>query len=82
MGPKITHVAALDDLRLLLRYETGECRVFDVAPYVRGEFFGELRNPAYFKQVSIAHGGDCVEWPNSQDISPEDLYELSVAQTC
>ncbi|WP_294439041.1 DUF2442 domain-containing protein [uncultured Slackia sp.] len=77
MRPMLQNVVALDDLRLLLTYESGEQRVFSMKPYIKGDFFGELSCPAYFKQVSIAHGGDCVVWPHGQDMSPEDLYEMS-----
>lgn len=78
MEPRISAVAAMDNARLLLMYETGERRIFDVSPYIRGDFFGQLVNPGYFALVRVTEGGSCVAWPNDQDISPEDLYRLSV----
>ncbi len=65
--------------KLLLTYENGEHRLFDVHPYMKGSYMGELKNPAYFAMVRV-HPilGDTVMWPHEQDISPHELYELSV----
>lgn len=75
----ITKVTPLENSRLLLEFDGIEQKVFDVTPYIQGDFYGELANASYFKQARIVFGGQCVAWPHDQDISPEDLYGLSVA---
>ena len=75
--PHIVAVAVEDPRHLLLDYETGERRRFDASPWFKGDFFGRLRDEAYFNQVRVIDGGVAVGWPDGQDVGPEDLYALS-----
>ena len=77
LQPRLTKVEALDDLRLRLSYETGEVKLFDVAPYAVGPWFGELCDNAFFRSVHLLPGGVGIEWAGGQDIAPHELYELS-----
>ena len=63
-----------------LFYETGEVKLFDVRPYWSGSWYGELKDPAYFKAVRVLPGGAGIAWPHGQDIAPHELYELSQAE--
>ena len=76
--PRLTAVHPEDGHNLLLTYETGEKRLFDVTPYMIGSWFGELKNGAYFRSVSLLPGGVGIEWLQGQDIAPHELYELSI----
>jgi len=77
---KISNVSILDSRRLEIKYQNGETRVFDITPYIKGEWMGRLGDPEYFKLVSIEpEFQDTVCWPDGQDIAPHELYELSVA---
>jgi len=77
LQPKILHIEALADYTLQLFYETGERKLFDVNPYIYGDWFGMLRDRAYFRAVRIMAGGSGIEWPDGQDIAPHELYETS-----
>ena len=77
LQPRLTSVKPLDALRLLLVYEGGDTREFDVAPYANGPWYGELSDAAYFKRVCLAKGGTGIEWPHGQDVAPHELYEMS-----
>lgn len=79
LQPKLNRIEPLEGLKLRLFYETGEVKVFDVAPYVSGPWYGELRNEAYFRTVRLLPGGSGIEWSNGQDIAPHELYELGVS---
>lgn len=70
LQPKLKSVQTETPYKLILLYETGEKREFDVAPYINGSWYGELRNPAYFQTVKVLPGGVGVEWMNGQDIAP------------
>ena len=74
---KVIAVTANEDFSLELRFNDGSVKRFDVGPYLDYEFFRELKDLNYFKQVRIAFG--TVQWPHEQDISPETLYLESVA---
>lgn len=74
--PRAVAVEPRDDYTLCVTFDTGECRIFDVKPYIRGSWFSELRNPCVFRAVRIA--GLSIEWPGGQDICPDCLYDDSV----
>lgn len=78
LQPRLTSAKPLDSLRLLLVYENGDTRAFDVAPYANGPWYGELADATYFGRVRVSEGGTGVEWPHGQDIAPHELLELSI----
>lgn len=78
LQPKLTKVEAMPNLRLRLFYETGEVKVFDVAPYATGSWYEQLKDERYFNAVQLLPGGVGIEWPEGQDIAPHELYENSV----
>lgn len=80
LQPKLLSVEPMEQFKLLLKYETGETKLFDVIPYIRGSWFGELKESAYFRTVHLLPGGIGIEWSNGQDIAPHELYENSVPQ--
>ena len=69
-------VEALDNFRLLVTFENGERRTFDVAPYLDKGVFKELRDKSVFNSVRVVF--DTVEWENGADLCPELLYTQSV----
>lgn len=77
LQPKVLSVKPLPDYRLLISYETGEQKIFDVKPYICGSWFGELKDESVFRTVKPC--GSTVEWADGQDIAPHELYELSVS---
>ena len=70
--PKAVEVRPLPDYQLRVGFDNGENRIFDVKPYLRGEWFSELLNPEVFNAVRIE--GLSVAWPDGQDIAPDCLY--------
>lgn len=72
---KLISVTPQDDHTLVLVFDDGSQRLFDVRPYLDKGIFVELKNLAYFRQVRIAFG--TVQWPHQQDIAPETLYHDS-----
>ena len=74
---RVIAMAANDDFSLDLKFNDDSVKRFDAKPYLDYEFFRELKDPNYFKQVRIAFG--TVQWPHEQDISPETLYLESIS---
>ncbi|HPO15164.1 MAG TPA: DUF2442 domain-containing protein [Candidatus Hydrogenedentes bacterium] len=72
----IKAVQPLPEFRLLLTFENGEQRVFDLTPYLDTGVFKALRDENTFKDVRISF--DTVEWPNGADLCPETLYTESL----
>lgn len=75
MTPKVKSVIPLDGYRLDVTFATGERKIFDVLPYISGEWFGQLKDVSVFRTVHPV--GRTVEWADGQDIAPHELYELS-----
>lgn len=72
MTPRITSVEARSGHQLLIGFDNGETRIFDVTPYLDRGIFQELRDESYFRRVRAIRGG--IEWPNEQDLSAGTLY--------
>lgn len=57
----------MNDYKLSLSFDNGETKIFDVKPYIKGTWFGELKNASYF--MTVHPNGFNIEWANGQDIS-------------
>lgn len=75
--PRPAKVSALENYKLLIEFENGEKKLFDVTPYLFGDWFGALRNEEEFRSVRISNRH--VTWRGGQDIAPHELYENSVS---
>lgn len=75
MRPKAIDVKPLDNYMLLLTFDNGEKRIFDVKPYLNNKPFESLKSKSLFNTVKI--GGLSVEWYNGTDICPDELYNNS-----
>lgn len=76
---KLIKAAVIDAKTLELVYEDGVKRTFDISPYIKGNWMGELGNPEYFRQVKIEpESQETVVWPNGQAIAPHELFDFSV----
>jgi len=56
----VKNVKTLDEYKLLLTFENGETRLFDMNPYLEKGIFKELKNVSLFKSARISF--DTVEW--------------------
>ena len=74
--PRPVSVKPLDNYKLYINFDNGENKIFDVMPYLSGDWFGKLKNKSEFETVHIANRH--VEWNGGQDIAPHELYENSV----
>lgn len=71
----VIDVKALDDYKLLLKFENEEEKLFDVKPYLEIGKFKELKNIKLFKSVKMCF--DSIEWENKLDLDPVLLYKKS-----
>ena len=72
----VKDVKALDEYKLLLTFDNGEERIFDMKPYLDKGIFTELKDKAVFNSVKVSY--DTIEWENQADMDPERLYEDSI----
>jgi len=76
LRPTAESVTPLSDFMLHIQFDNGEVKIFDVKPYIKGNWYSELLDPAYFQSVFV--NGYSVEWANGQDLCPDELYYDSV----
>jgi len=71
----VKSVRPIKNYNLILTFENGEKRQFDMNPYLNNGIFSELQDESIFKLVLVSF--DTIGWENGADIDPEMLYELS-----
>ncbi len=73
--PRIKNVLANDNYELIIEYENGQKKKYNMKPLLNESFYNSLNNIAYFKLAKSAQV--TVEWPNGEDIDPNELYNNS-----
>lgn len=79
MRPRAVIVEPGENFTLKVGFNNGETRIFDVKPYLHGEWFSQLKDAGVFNTVHAA--GLSIEWDGGQDICPDRLYYDSVPVT-
>ena len=75
----IKEVRPQENYILLLTFENGEKRQFDMKPYLDMGIFQDLKDLSLFKTVRTSF--DSIEWDNEADFDPEVLYLNSIRIT-
>lgn len=72
MNPRVAEAVATDDYKIRVVFTNGEHGLYDCSALLDFGVFQELRDKAYFKQVTVLHG--TIVWPHDQDICPDTVY--------
>jgi hypothetical protein len=72
MNPYVKSVKPQEDYCLLLTFENGEKRIFDLKPHIDKPVFKQLKNIALFRTAHVVSGS--VEWQGEVDLSYDTLY--------
>ncbi len=72
----ITAVKTLDDMMMILTFESGEKRLYDASVLLKYPAFAPLADETVFRNTVIDHG--VVTWLDGDiDIAPETMYHES-----
>jgi hypothetical protein len=71
----VKDVKPLKNYELLLSFDNGEMRIFDMKPYLNKGIYKQLKDVTMFESVKVSF--DSIEWKNHVDIDPEFLYMKS-----
>lgn len=71
----VKQVEPKPDYLLLLTFETGEKKLFDMKPYLDIGVFRELKDVKLFNTVQVNFNS--VAWETGADFDPEVLYDKS-----
>lgn len=73
---RIKKVEVLDDFVLKITYINNTEKLYDFKKNLTFYFYQKLNNPEYFKKAKSTK--TTIEWPDGEDIDPNELYENSV----
>ena len=74
--PRIKEIKILDNFKFKILYVNGQKKIYDMKKSLNYDFYKNLKNPNYFKLAKSV--GTTIQWPNGEDIDPNDLYENSI----
>ena len=80
LGPRISDIIPQDDNRLLVTFDDGETRQFDLRPLLSRGVFRSLREPEAFASLEVVNEGGGVAWASGPDLSAETLYHRGAIQ--
>jgi len=72
MNPRVINVKPEKNFTLLITFNNGEVRNFDVKPYLEIGIFKDLRDLSLFNSVKPFLGS--IQWANGVDLCPDTLY--------
>ncbi|MBR2705373.1 MAG: DUF2442 domain-containing protein [Clostridia bacterium] len=73
MEPNPICVKAIENYCIYLEFEDGKKKIYDMSYLIKNNpVYNKLKDEEYFKKVKVA--GETVEWPNGEDVCPENLY--------
>ena len=76
--PSVREVKPLDDLMMIVTFDSGEKRLYDATQLLAYPAFQPLRDERIFKNARVEYGA--VTWDDGKiDIAPETMYENSFA---
>lgn len=70
-------VTPLDNYNIIVKFDTGETKIYNCYPLLNIPLFAKLKNKDFFMTAHIDETG-LVCWDNATDIPPEELYNNSV----
>lgn len=76
MNPGPIAVEALRDFELLITFENGERKVFDVKPLLHFPIYKRINNKGFFSLAKA--DGMCVYWSDDIDLCPDMVYEKGI----
>lgn len=76
--PRIENVEVLNNYELKIIYKNGEIKFYNMKKNLQYEWYKNLKNKEYFKLVKSVE--TTLEWPNGEDIDPNELYENGIVK--
>lgn len=73
--PRIKDIKVFDNYNIEINYINGEKKLYNMENNLKYDFYKNLKNISYFKLAKSAD--TTIEWPNGEDIDPNELYENS-----
>jgi len=79
LGPRVSNVVTIDEYKLVLGFDNGEQRIFDVKPSFKYDVYKPIMDKNIFCMAKVDYG--TVVWPGDIDYCPDTLYARSIPVT-
>jgi hypothetical protein len=73
--PKIKTAVVADQKTLIITFDNGEIKRYNVSRLLSNDMFSPLSDQAFFKNVKVEPGGYAVYWNKTIDISEYELWK-------
>ncbi len=73
--PTIKNAVASDPKMLIITFDNGESKRYDVSRLLSKDMFFPLKDQVFFKNVKVEPGGYAVYWNDMIDISEYELWK-------
>ena len=73
--PKIQNVITSGNRTLIVAFDNGETKKYDISRLLNNDMFSPLKEQAFFKNVQIEPGGYAVDWNDVIYISEYELWK-------
>jgi hypothetical protein len=73
--PRLVEARHLRGFVVWLRFSDGVEGEVDLSAELDGPIFEPLRDPAYFRLLTLNPSLRTITWPNGADLAPEYLYD-------
>jgi hypothetical protein len=73
--PRIQSATPEQGHYLVVLFSNGKRKRYDINRLTNREMFSPLKNPAFFKNVTVEPGGYAVSWNADIDISEYELWQ-------
>ena len=76
---RVTSVECVGPRAVRVSFDDDTTKEIDLSDELWGEVFEPLRDPDFFRQVTLNEETGTIEWPNGADLAPSFLHEKGVA---
>jgi hypothetical protein len=76
---RVTSVECVGPSAVRVSFDDDTTKEIDLSDELWGEVFEPLRDPDFFRQVTLNEETGTIEWPNGADLAPSFLHEKGVA---
>lgn len=72
---RVSEVEVTGPYEIRVGFEDGTMQEIDLEPVLEGEIYRPLRDPDFFRQVSLDAEVRTIVWPNGADFDPSILHD-------
>lgn len=79
---KVKEVIPMEDMKLKIKFENNEIKIYDVECMIKKyKIFEELRNRELFERVKVDQGGYGISWNDEIDLECNELWKNGIRES-